>query len=150
VKRLIDLPILSINLEDAPVEYILNQVISQTDASIINAVSSFKESYGKLPSAMEILDELADSTRLKKTQLYDRLSRLANRGFVSVKLLPRPRRYQVSADMIKEGLEKWLHEQTVSLEGLTNELLSIQNFLIRIDTGKLALAIANKLSIKSS
>lgn len=129
-------------------EYILDQVLTQTDASIINAVSSFKEVHGRFPSAMDILDELSDSIRLKKTQLYDRLSRLANRGFVSVKLLPRPRRYQVTSETIKDGVENWLEEQTTSLEGLTNELLSIQNFLKRMDIGKLALAIADKLSIK--
>lgn len=135
-------------MEGAPVEYLLDQVLTSTDASIINTISSFRELHGKFPSAMEILDELLDSTKLKKTQLYDRLNRLANRGFVLVKLLPRPRRYQVTTDTIKEGVHNWVQEQTTSLEGLTNELLSIQNFLKRMDTSKLTAAIADKLSIK--
>lgn len=135
-------------MEGAPIDYLLDQVLTPTDARIINAVSSFKESHGKYPSAMEILDELSNSTRLKKTQLYDRLSRLAIRGFISVKLLPRPRRYQVTTDTINEGVHNWLQEQTSSLEGLANELSTIQNFLKEMDTSKLTLAIADKLSIK--
>ena len=146
---MIELPILSIDLEEAPIQYILDQVLSSTDAIIIDTISRFKDMHGKLPSAMDILHQPSNTSNLKKTQLYDRLSRLANQGFIAVKLLPRPRRYQVNADTIKEGVQNWLLEQTASLEGLTNELRSIQDFLKRMDTSRLAAAVAEKLSIKS-
>jgi hypothetical protein len=143
------MPILSIYLEEAPVESILDQVLSQTDVSIINAVSCFREKNSKLPTAMELLDELSKSSNLKKTQLYDRLTRLSNRGFISMKMLPRPRRYQVNAETIVEGVEKWVEEQKNSIEGLTNELQSVQNFLTGVDIRKLANAVTNRLSIKT-
>ena len=123
-------------------------MLSSTDTTIINAVSKFKDTYGKNPSAMDILAQLSKTANLKKTQLYDRLSKLANRRFISVKLLPRPRRYQVSSETIKEGVQNWIVEQTCSLEGLSNELKSIQDFLKQMDTSRLAEAIENRLSIK--
>jgi len=123
-------------------------VLSSTDTTIINAVSKFKDTHGKNPSAMDILAQLSKTANLKKTQLYDRLSKLANRRFISVKLLPRPRRYQVSSETIKEGVQNWIVEQTCSLEGLSNELKSIQDFLKQMDTSRLAEAIENRLSIK--
>ena len=123
-------------------------MLSSTDTTIINAVSKFKDTHGKNPSAMDILAQLSKTANLKKTQLYDRLSRLANRRFISVKLLPRPRRYQVSSETIKEGVQNWIVEQTCSLEGLSNELKSIQDFLKQMDTSRLAEAIENRLSIK--
>ncbi|MBN2228584.1 MAG: hypothetical protein JW779_03250 [Candidatus Thorarchaeota archaeon] len=147
---MIDLPILSIDLEGAPVEYLLDQVLSPTDASIINAVTKFKEKKSKFPSAMEILEELSSTSSLKKTQLYDRLSRLSARGFITVKLLPRPRRYQVNLETIIGGVKNWVEEQRVSLEGITNELQSIQNFLNQMDTKILACAIAEKLSVRNT
>ncbi len=144
---MIDLPILSIDLEEEPLKYLIDQILTPTDASIINAVSKYKESHGKFPSAMDILDKLSSSSKLKKTQLYDRLSRLTSRGFITVKLLPRPRRYQVSLDTLKEGVENWLLIQTSSLEELRNELQSIQIFLKKMDVTILASAIASRLSI---
>ena len=123
-------------------------MLSSTDTTIINAVSKFKDTHGKNPSAMDILAQLSKTANLKKTQLYDRLSKLANRRFISVKLLPRPRRYQVSSETIKEGVQNWIVEQTCSLEGLSNELKSIQDFLKQMDTSRLAEAIENRLSIK--
>ena len=124
-------------------------MLSSTDTTIINAVSKFKDTHGKNPSAMDILAQLSKTANLKKTQLYDRLSKLANRRFISVKLLPRPRRYHVSSETIKEGVQNWILEQTTSLEGLSNELKAIQSFLKQMDTSRLAEAIASRLSIKS-
>jgi len=145
-----DLTILSINPDETPIGCLLDQVLNQTDISIIRAVLTFKRNNGKFPSAMEILEELAKTSKLKKTQLYERLTRLSNRRFISIRLLPRPRRYQVNADTIHAGIRKWMEEQKSSIELLASELQSIQCFLKQVDTIRLAAEVNSRLSIEST
>ncbi|MBE0525999.1 MAG: hypothetical protein IH631_03595, partial [Candidatus Thorarchaeota archaeon] len=105
-----NLPVLSIDFEHDSVETLLDQVLTRTDIKIIEATAQISLRTGKAPTASDILKELAKTNSLKKTQLYERLNRLTRLGFISMRILPRPRKYITNRNTIAEGVERWIEE----------------------------------------
>jgi hypothetical protein len=132
---------------ESPEDVLLDRVLTPTDLRIINVVARLTNESGKTPTASNIQEELSKSNQLKKTQLYERLKRLTRLGFISVKQLPRPRRYFVSYSTIVKGVEKWVEEQRVSIADLSSELEGFLNLLKRMNTETFASAITDRLSL---
>ena len=142
-----DLPVLSIDFEHDSVESILDQVLTRTDIKIIEATAQLSLRTGKAPTASDILKELAKTNSLKKTQLYERLNRLTRLGFVSVRILPRPRKYITNRNTITEGVERWIEEQMTSIADLSSELESFGKLIKQTEPGTIVSAITDKLSL---
>jgi DNA-binding PadR family transcriptional regulator len=123
-------------------------VLSPTDVRIIDAVVRIRKKKGLIPAASDIQKELSKSVQLKKTQLYERLNRLTKLGFLSVKQLPRPRRYAVDKNTITQGVERWVEEQRESVVSLSSELETLHEFLNRLNSKTVVSAITEKLSIE--
>jgi DNA-binding MarR family transcriptional regulator len=147
VKLVGDLPLLYGDTGDIPLDILLDQVLTPTDAKIIEVVASLKRESGKTPTASDIQVELAKSSKLKKTQLYERLNRLSRLGFLSVRQLPRPRRYIVNKNTITQGVESWIGEQRTSIASLSSELKLLYNYLEQLNTKSFVSAIAERLSM---
>lgn len=147
VKLISDLPFLKVESGDIPLDILLDQVLTRTDAKIIEVVATLRSESGKTPTASDIQEELAKSCELKKTQLYERLNRLSRLGFLSVKQLPRPRRYFVSRGTIAQGVERWVDEQRTSIASLSSELKLLYNFLEQLNTKSFVSAITERLSM---
>jgi DNA-binding PadR family transcriptional regulator len=141
-----DLSLPSIESGENPVDILLDQVLTPTDVRIIDVVARFTNERGKTPTASDILEEFAKSSQLKKTQLYERLNRLSRLGFLSVKQLPRPRRYIANQNTITKGVEKWVEEQRASITSLSTELEVLLDFLKGMNTDAFASALTEKLS----
>ncbi|MFX1484013.1 MAG: hypothetical protein ACFFCP_12610 [Promethearchaeota archaeon] len=129
-------------------DILLDQVLTPTDLRIIEAVVHISRNSGKTPSASDIQYELTKSYQLKKTQLYERLNRLSRLGFLSVKQLPRPRRYLANLTTISKGVERWIEEQRASIASLSTELETLLGFLKQTNTESFASAITEKLSVE--
>ncbi|MFW9964810.1 MAG: hypothetical protein ACFFCX_14675 [Candidatus Sifarchaeia archaeon] len=142
-----DLPHLSVESREIPIDILLDQVLTPTDTKIIEVVAFLKKKKGKTPTASDIQEELTKSCDLKKTQIYERLNRLSKLGFLIVKQLPRPRRYLVSTHTIIQGVERWVDEQRESIANLSSELKLLYDFLERLNTRSFALAITERLSM---
>ncbi|MGY5878890.1 MAG: hypothetical protein RTV31_01510 [Candidatus Thorarchaeota archaeon] len=142
-----DLPVLSIDFEHDSVETILDQVLTRTDIKIIEATAQISLRTGKAPTASDILKELTKTNSLKKTQLYERLNRLTRLGFVSVRILPRPRKYITNRNTITEGVERWIEEQITSIADLSSELESFGKLIKQTEPGTIVSAITDKLSL---
>ncbi|MGY5854495.1 MAG: hypothetical protein RTU92_13085 [Candidatus Thorarchaeota archaeon] len=127
-------------------DILLDQVLTPTDVRIIDVVARLRKERSKTPSASDIQDELSKSYKLKKTQLYERLNRLSRLGFLSVKQLPRPRRYIVSNTTIIKGVEKWVEEQRASIASLSSELDVLLTYLKGVNTQSFASALTEKFS----
>ncbi len=142
-----DLPVLSIGFEHNSVETLLDQVLTPTDIKIIEATAQITLKTGKAPTASEILKELSKTNSLKKTQLYERLNRLTRLGFITVRILPRPRKYITNRNTITEGVEKWIEEQVASIANLSSELESFRNLIKQTKPDTIVSAIAEKLTL---
>lgn len=147
VKLVSDLSLLSVDSEENALDTLLDQVLTPTDFSIIDAVTRYRNENGIPPSASEIKANLSRTSQLKKTQLYDRLNRLTQLGFLSVKLLPRPRRYIANKTTIIRGVERWMEEQRASIMSLSSELESLQNILNGLNVTSFATALTEKMSL---
>ncbi len=147
VKWMSDLPVLSIDFEHNSVETLLDQVLTPTDIKIIEATAQITLTTGKSPTASDILRELSKTNSLKKTQLYERLNRLTRLGFITVRILPRPRKYITNRSTITEGVEKWIEEQMSSIENLSSELESMRRMIKQIKPGTIVTALADRLSL---
>ena len=145
-----DLPVLSIDFENDAIETLLEQVLTPSDLKIIEALIQIIIKTGKSPTASEILKELAKTNSLKKTQLYERLNRLTRLGFVTVRILPRPRKYITNRNTIREGVEKWIEEQISSISHLSTELESFRRLIKQTKPGILVSAIADRLSLETT
>ncbi|MGY5863458.1 MAG: hypothetical protein RTV41_02580 [Candidatus Thorarchaeota archaeon] len=141
-----DLSLSSIDSGENLVDILLDQVLTPTDVRIIDVIADLRNKRGKTPTASDIQDELSKSYRLKKTQLYERLNRLSRLGFLSVKQLPRPRRYIVSNNTIINGVERWVEEQRVSIASLSSELDVLLKYLKGVNTQSFASALTEKFS----
>ncbi|MCK5264738.1 MAG: hypothetical protein KAR03_03950, partial [Candidatus Thorarchaeota archaeon] len=142
-----DLPVLSIDFEHDSVETLLDQVLTRTDIKIIKATAQISMRTGKAPTASEILKELAKTNSLKKTQLYERLNRLTRLGFISVRILPRPRKYITNRTTIAEGVARWIEEQMTSIANLSSELESVRGMIKQTKPGTIVSALADRLSL---
>jgi len=142
-----DLPVLSIDFEHNTVETLLDQVLTPTDIKIIEATAQVTVRTGKAPTASEILKELSKTNSLKKTQLYERLNRLTRLGFITVRILPRPRKYITNRITITEGVEKWIDEQMASIADLSSELESLRRMIKQTKPSTIVSAIADKLTL---
>ena len=142
-----DLPVLSIDFEHNSVETLLDQVLTPTDIKIIEATAQISITTGKPPTASEILRELSKTNSLKKTQLYERLNRLTRLGFITVRILPRPRKYITNRSTITEGVEKWIEEQMASIADLSSELESLRTMIKHTKPSTIVSAIADKLTL---
>ena len=147
VKLVSDLSLLSFNSEENVLNTLLDQVLTPTDFSIIDAVARYRNENGKPPTASEIKAKLSRASQLKKTQLYDRLNRLTHLGFLSAKVLPRPRRYIADKNTITRGVERWMEEQRASITSLSSELESLRNFLNGLNAKSFATALAERMSL---
>jgi DNA-binding PadR family transcriptional regulator len=145
-----DMSILNIDSRDDQLNTLLDQVLSLTDVRIIRAIIQIRRQMGKTPAAADIQKRLSKSYRLKKNQLYERLNRLTRLGFLSVKLLPRPRRYNVNRNTITKGAERWIEEQRASVANLSVELKMLQQLLDGLNSKSVASAITEKLSLDYS
>ncbi|MHA1615625.1 MAG: hypothetical protein ACTSYJ_12330 [Candidatus Thorarchaeota archaeon] len=142
-----DLPVLSFDYEHNSVETLLDQVLTPTDIKIIEATAQISITNGKSPTASEILKELSKTNSLKKTQLYERLNRLTRLGFITVRILPRPRKYITNRSTITEGVEKWIEEQMTSIADLSSELESMRRVIKQTKPGTIVSALADRLSL---
>ena len=147
VKWMSDRPVLSIDFEHDTVETLLDQVLTPTDIKIIEAIAQITLKTGKSPAASEILRELSKTNSLKKTQLYERLNRLTRLGFITVRILPRPRKYITNRITITEGVEKWIEEQMTSIADLSSELESMRRMIKQTKPGTIVSALADRLSL---
>lgn len=147
VKWMSDLPVLSIDFEHNSAETLLDQVLTPTDTKIIEATAQITQATGKAPTASEILKELSKTNSLKKTQLYERLNRLTRLGFITVRILPRPRKYITNRTTITEGVEKWIEEQMSSIANLSSELESMRRMIKQTKPGAIVSALADRLSL---
>ena len=145
-----DLPILGVDFENGSIETILDQVLTPSDIKIIEATAQISMRTGKSPSASEILKELAKTNSLKKTQLYERLNRLTRLGFITARILPRPRKYFTNRNTIREGVEKWIEEQISSISHLSSELESFSRLIKQTKPGIIVSAIADRLSLETT
>ena len=143
-----ELSLPNIGLGDNLIEILLDKVLTPTDIRIIDVVALLRRETEKKPTVANIQDELSKSYQLKKTQLYERLNRLSRLGFLSVKQLPRPRRYTVSKTTLINGVEKWVEEQRVSITNLSSELDVLLTCLRKENTHSLAAALSEKFSVK--
>jgi hypothetical protein len=132
--------------EENPIDILLDQVLTTTDVRIIDVIAGLRNKRGKTPTASDIQYELSKSYKLKKTQLYERLNRLSRLGFLSVKQLPRPRRYIVSNNTIIKGVERWVEEQRVSIASLSSELDVLLTYLKGVNTHSFASALTERFS----
>jgi len=142
-----ELPVLSIGFEHDSVETLLKQVLTRTDIKIIEATGQISLRTGKAPTASDILIELAKTNSLKKTQLYERLNRLTRLGFISVRILPRPRKYITNSNTIADGVERWIEEQMTSIADISSELESFRKMIRQTEPGTIVSAITEKLSL---
>ena len=147
VKWMGDLPVLSIDFEHNTVETLLDQILTSTDIKIMEATAQVTVRTGKSPTASEILKELSKTNSLKKTQLYERLNRLTRLGFITVRILPRPRKYITNRSTITEGVEKWIEEQMASIADLSSELESLRTMIKHTKPSTIVSAIADKLTL---
>jgi len=147
VKWMGDLPVLSIDFEHNTAETLLDQILTSTDIKIIEATAQVTVRTGKSPTASEILKELSKTNSLKKTQLYERLNRLTRLGFITVRILPRPRKYITNRSTITEGVEKWIEEQMTSIANLSSELESLRTMIKHTKPSTIVSAIADKLTL---
>ena len=143
-----ELSLPNIGLGDNLIEILLDKVLTPTDIRIIDVVALLRRETEKKPTVANIQDELSKSYQLKKTQLYERLNRLSRLGFLSVKQLPRPRRYTVSKTTLINGVEKWVEEQRVSITNLSSELDVLLTCLRKENTHSLAAELSEKFSVK--
>ena len=141
-----DLPVLSIDFEHNTIDTLLEQALTSTDIKIIEAIAHIQLQSNKSPVASEILRELEKTNSLKKTQLYERLNRLTRLGFVSVRILPRPRKYLTNRQTISEGVKKWIDEQMISIEDLSAELESFRKLIKKTELETIVSAITGRLS----
>ena len=146
VKWMSDLPVLSIDFEHNTIDTLLEQALTSTDIKIIEAIAHIQLQSNKSPVASEILRELEKTNSLKKTQLYERLNRLTRLGFVSVRILPRPRKYLTNRQTISEGVKKWIDEQMISIEDLSAELESFRKLIKKTELETIVSAITGRLS----
>ncbi len=100
----------------------MNQALSPTEIAILSAASELRSSKGRPPTASEIRSALSRRLGLKKTQLYDLLRRLTQFGFITVKTLPRPRRYIVNQVTLMSGITNWIEAQKRSVLGMNEEI----------------------------
>ena len=142
-----DLPVLSIDFQHDSVDSLLDQVLTSTDIKIIEATAQISLRTGKAPTASDILKELAKTNSLKKTQLYERLNRLTRLGFISVRILPRPRKYVTNRTTIAEGVERWIEEQMTSIADLSSELESFRKLIKQTEPETIVSGIAERLSL---
>ena len=147
MKWMSDLPVLSIDFEHDSVETLLDQVLTRTDIKIIEVTAQISMKTGKAPTASDILKELAKTNSLKKTQLYERLNRLTRLGFISARILPRPRKYITNRNTIAEGVERWIEEQMTSIADLSLELESFSKMIKQTEPATIVSAIAERLSL---
>ena len=147
VKWMSDFPVLSVDFEHNTVESLLEQVLTSTDIKIIEAIAQIHLKSNTSPTASDILKELEKSNSLKKTQLYERLNRLTRLGFVSVRILPRPRKYITNKSTISEGVRRWIDEQMTSIEDLSAELESFRKLINKTELETIVSAIAGRLSL---
>ena len=145
-----NLPVLSIDFEHDSVETLLEQILTRTDIKIIENTAQISLRTGKAPTASDILKEMAKTNSLKKTQLYERLSRLTRLGFISVRILPRPRRYITNSNTITEGVERWIEEQMSSIADLSSELESFRKMIKQTDPGAIVSALTDRLSLDTN
>lgn len=129
------------------VESLFDQILTHTDIKIIESTTQFSLRTGKAPTASDILKELAKTNSLKKTQLYERLNRLTRLGFISVRILPRPRKYITNRTTIAEGVERWIEEQMISIADLSSELESFSKMIKQTEPATIVSAIAERLSL---
>lgn len=137
----------SISSGENSVDILLDQALTPTDLRIIEVVVHIRKNSGKTPTASDIRYELTKSYQLKKTQLYERLNRLSKLGFLSVKQLPRPRRYTANLNTISKGVERWIEEQRASIASLSSELDTLLSILKQTNTDSFASAITERLSV---
>ena len=142
-----DLPVLSIDFEHDSLETLLDQVLTPTDIKIIKATAQLSLRTGKAPTASDILKELAKTNSLKKTQLYERLNRLTRLGFISMRILPRPRKYITNRSTITEGVERWIEEQMTSIADLSSELESFSKMIKQTEPRTIVSALTDRLSL---
>ncbi len=147
VKWMSDPPILGIDFEHNSVETLLDHILIPTDIKIIEAIAQITLNTGKSPPASEILKELSKTNSLKKTQLYERLNRLTRLGFITVRILPRPRKYITNRTTIAEGVEKWIEEQVASIANLSSELESMRRMIKQTKPGTIVSALSDRLSL---
>jgi len=145
-----ELPVLSIDFEHNTMESLLEQILTSTDIKIIEAIFQIHMHSNKSPAASDILKELAKSNSLKKTQLYERLNRLTRLGFVSVRILPRPRKYITNKNTISDGVRKWIDEQMISIEDISTELESFRKLIKNTEPETIVSAITEKLSLENT
>ena len=150
VKWMRDLPVLSIDFVQDTVETLLDQVLTPTDIKIIEATAQISITTGKSPTASEILRELSKTNSLKKTQLYERLNRLTRLGFITVRILPRPRKYITNRITITEGVEKWIEEQMTSIADLSSELETMRRMIKQTKPSTIVSAITDRLALDIS
>ncbi|MFW9965095.1 MAG: hypothetical protein ACFFCX_16105 [Candidatus Sifarchaeia archaeon] len=129
-------------------ETILKQVLPEADLQILKVVARHQREKDQIPTTRDIQGKLPKSFRLKKTQLYDRLKRLNELGFLLILKVQQPRRYFVNSETITKGVERWVEGQRKSIVHRTMELEKIQRFLKQIDTMGFVTAIEDRLSIE--
>jgi len=142
-----DLPVLNIGSEQDSADTLLERILTRTDIKIIEATAQISLQTGETPTASDILREFAKTNSLKKTQLYERLNRLTRLGFISARILPRPRKYITNYNTITEGVERWIEEQMTLIADLSSGLESFSIIVKRIEPRSIVSAITKKLSI---
>ncbi|MGY5873762.1 MAG: hypothetical protein RTV72_16055 [Candidatus Thorarchaeota archaeon] len=145
-----DLPVLGLDFEFSSVDTFLDQVLSSSDIRIIEAIAQITLRTSKPPTASEILKELSKTNCLKKTQLYERLNHLTRFGFITVRILPRPRRYITNRETITEGVGKWIEEQMTSIDDISSELESMRQTIKQTKPGTIVTAIVKRLSMDTA
>jgi len=75
---------------------------------------------------------------------------LTRLGFISVRILPRPRKYITNSSTIAEGVERWIEEQMTSIEDLSSELESFSKMIKQTEPGTLVSAITERLSLEDA
>jgi DNA-binding PadR family transcriptional regulator len=142
-----DLPVLSIGSEQDSVDTLLERILTRTDIKIIEVTAQILLQTGETPTASDILKELAKTNSLKKTQLYERLNRLTRLGFISARILPRPRKYITNYNTITEGVDRWIEEQMTPIADLSSGLESFSKIIKQTEPGTIVSAITEKLSL---
>ncbi len=110
-----------------PLLSFLYDAISSTDLIILSVIMSMSQKRDTNPTVKDIQKILTKTKfQLKRTQLYDRLNKLRESGFIHVHVLQYPRRYQVDERTLIQGtrycIEKRRHETATNLSNLQKEL----------------------------
>ena len=106
--------------------------ISKTDLTILSVIMNSINLNDSYPTATDIQQHLKNTNvQLRRTQLYERLGKLKNSGFLVVDAFDYPRRYRANETTLTIGIRKCIEkkkQQTIYNLSMLEEELEALDF----------------------